>query len=245
MRIAIIAALPGELKPMVKVWRRLPSPGRNILMWTRTDGHGDVVIAACAGMGAEAARRAFAAAEAQGPLDAVLSVGVAGALVPKGLPGASRVGDCRVLTEVIDARTGERFPLLAGGEKALSIATTARVADASEKRRLFETYGAVMVDMEAATVARLAAMRAIPMFCIKAVSDDAEARLPDLNRFIDATGQMRLPSFLLHVALRPQTWGPLVALGSGSARASKALAGVVEQFLKEKSWDRADRVGGI
>ncbi len=239
MRIAIIAALPGELKPLVKEWRRLPSPGRHILMWTRTDGNGDAAIAVCAGMGAEAARRAFAAAEAHGPLDVVLSVGVAGALAPKGHPGASRVGDCRVLTQVIDAQTGERFPLaastLAGGEKVLSIATTARVADAAEKRRLFETYGAVMVDMEAATVARLAAMRAIPMGCIKAVSDDAEARLPDLNRFIDATGQLRFPSFLLHVALRPQSWGPLMALGSGSARASKALAGVVEEFLRAKT----------
>ncbi|MHB1699265.1 MAG: phosphorylase family protein [Acidobacteriaceae bacterium] len=244
MRIAIIAALPGELKPLVKEWRRLPSLGRHILMWTRTDGNGDVVIAVCAGMGAEAARRAFAAAEAHGPLDVVLSVGVAGALAPKGHPGASRVGDCRVLTQVIDAQTGERFSLMES-ETVVSIATTARVADAAEKRRLFETYGAVMVDMEAAAVARLAAMRAIPMCCVKAVSDEAEARLPDLNRFIDATGQLRFPSFLLHVALRPQSWGPLMALGSGSARASKELAAVVEQFLREKNWNCASRMRGV
>jgi adenosylhomocysteine nucleosidase len=50
-------------------------------MWQRPEITGrDEVIAVCAGMGAAAARRAFAAAEFLGAMDLVLSVGWAGAL---------------------------------------------------------------------------------------------------------------------------------------------------------------------
>ncbi len=62
--------------------------------------------------------------------------------------------------------------------------TTARIADEAEKRRLAATYpGAVLVDMEGATVARLASMRGIPVYCFKAVSDGLGEMLPDMNPY--------------------------------------------------------------
>ena len=66
------------------------------------------------------------------------------------------------MSEVIDSQTGERFTLT-DGKRRLRIASLDRVADSKEKQRLFATYGAVMVDMESATVARMAQQRAIPM----------------------------------------------------------------------------------
>jgi adenosylhomocysteine nucleosidase len=234
MRIGIIAALPGELKHLVRGWDRGISPTRGLYLWLKTIGH-DEYIAVCGGMGAAAALRSFAAAEHVGTLDLVLSVGWAGALDESAKPG-----QCYVASEVIDVRTGERFTLT-DSDRTLRLATSAHVADAAEKLRLSKTYGAAMVDMESAAIARLAQIRGIPLCCFKAVSDGPGASLPDLNQFIDAMGQLRLLPFLGHVVLRPQYWGSLIHLGRTSSIASKALAATVNKFLEDKSVDRIDR----
>ncbi len=121
-----------------------------------------------------------------------------------------KTGKCYVPSEIIDAQTGERF-LLTDGDRRLRLVTTVQVADAHEKHRLRESYGAVLVDMEAAAVARLAQMRRIPVCCFKAVSDAPDATLPDLNAFIDAQGQMRMLPFLAHVAVQAAFLGVAVA----------------------------------
>ena len=237
MRIGIIAALPGELTPLVRGWQKMPAArGSGISIWQRREGE-DEVIAVCAGMGAPAARRAFVAAEFLGSLDLVLSVGWAGALTAEFEPG-----QCFVASEVIDTQTGERFSMTNGPRK-LRVATAARVADEAEKRRLATTYGASLVEMEAAAVARLAQMRGIPMGCFKAVSDGVDAELPDLNPFIDISGKLRMGPFLAHVALRPGYWGSLGQLGRNSAAAAKALARKIEVFLEEKNLEQVNREG--
>ncbi len=238
MRIGIIGALPGELKPLVRRWDRLPVvKGSGVRMWQRPESHGaGEVVAACAGMGAAAARRAFTAIEFLGAMDVVLSVGWAGALT--GLHA-----NVLVASEIIDAQTGERFTLTHGNRK-LRVVTTARVADAAEKHRLAQAYAAVAVDMEAAAIARLAEMRGIPLCCIKGISDSAGANLPDINRFIDVDGQLRLSAFLAHVALRPQFWGSLLEMGRNSATAAKAIARTVDAFLLDPDPARWNAQGG-
>ena len=231
-----MAALPGELRPLVKGWRSIATNDRNVRMWLRP-GAVDEVLAVCAGMGQEAARRAFAAAEGRGTVELVLSVGWAGALDPN-----LKAGTCSVLSEVIDAQTGERFALT-NGKPRVRVVTTARVADEAEKRRLAAAYGAVMVDMEAAAIARLAQARGIPMMCAKAVSDGADMKLPDLNPFIDRSGQMRMGAFVAYILVRPLLWRGLIQLGRQSAVGAKALAATLEQFLIRKDWDRANRTG--
>lgn len=235
MRIGIVAALPGELKPLVRGWRREPSP-KYVHLWSHASG-ADQVIAACSGMGAEAALRSFAALESLGPIDVVLSVGWAGALEQGEEPGR-----CYILSEIIDSQTGERFPLTTGSRK-LRLVTTPRVADEAEKGRLWKTYGAVLVDMEAAAVARLARMRNLPMYCFKAVSDELAAKLPNLNPFIDNRGQLRLLPFLAHVATRPRYWSPLMRLGRNSAKAAEALAITIRKFLQTKDVEGTNQTG--
>ncbi|WP_263365621.1 phosphorylase family protein [Edaphobacter bradus] len=242
MRVGIIAALPGELKPLVKGWKRVKASTPKARKWVlrRGEDNADEWIAVCAGMGAEAARRAFAEAECDGALEVVLSVGWAGALSETIQPEAVVVPSV-----VIDAQTGESFVISTTVDGALRLVTTARVADAKEKARLWESYGAVAVDMEAATVARLAEMRKIPLVCIKAISDGRDARLPDLNRFVDRDGRMRMLPFLVYVAVRPGFWGPLMRLGSHSAAGAKAMRDTINAFMEGKDAERADRTGGV
>jgi adenosylhomocysteine nucleosidase len=238
MRIGIIAALPGELKPLVRGWQRLNPGTRGISLW-KYGQQGDELIAVAGGMGSAAATRSFTAAEFFGPLDLVLSVGWAGAL-----DSGMRTGECYIPSEIIDTQTGERYSLT-DGKRVLRLVTTPVVADSPEKRRLWHSYGAVLVDMEAATVARLARMRGIPLCCFKAISDGVNADLPDLNPFIDQHGQMRMPAFLAHVAIRPHHWSPLARLGRNSSIAAQAIATKLEKFLIEKNVERTNRTGAV
>jgi len=239
MRIAIVAALPGELKPLVKGWQRVVTTDRGTRKWVLSRD-ADTWIAVCGGMGADAALRAYAIAVSDGPVDMLLSVGWAGSLHPEVLPGTAQVP-----TIVIDAQTGEQFSLIEG-KREWRLVTTARVADDAEKLRLAATYrGAVLVDMEAATVARLADMHGIPLLCIKGVSDAAGATLPDLNPFIDQRGQMRMARFLAYIAVRPGYWPSLLHLGKNSARAADAMRDLILQFMKEKNVEKLIRTGSI
>ena len=239
MRIGIIAALQGELKPLVKDWEHVKTSTPGAKKWVRRHGD-DVWIAVCAGMGADAARRAFVECEHDGPLEMVLSVGWAGALGDE-----ISAGTAQVPSGVIDSETGEQFGLTdVRGNKRL--VTTQRVADAKEKARLAATYpGAGLVDMEAATVARLAAMRDIPLLCIKGVSDAADATLPDLNPFIDRMGQMKMLPFLASIALKPRYWSPLAHLGRNSSRAAIAMRDLIFEFMEEKNVDKLIRSGSV
>ena len=238
MRIAIIAALPGELKPLVRGWDHVSSPTRGISIWLKSSGD-DEYIAVSGGMGTSAALRSVAAAEHIGTLDMVLSIGWAGALIEETKPGR-----CYIVSEVIDTLTGERFSLTDGTRK-LRLVTTPRVADEAEKNRLHSSYGAALVDMESSAIARLAQIRGIPMCCFKAVSDGRGAKLPDINPFIDEHGQLKMLPFLGYVASRPQYWGSLIQLGKTSSTAAKALAMTINKFLAHKDVDKTNRTGAV
>lgn len=221
-RVAIIAALPGELKPFVAGW---PHSARNGIDFWAQRNEEEEWIAACAGAGQAAATRAFAALEEGGPIDLVFSVGWAGALRGD-LPG----GTAYNMAGVYDVRTGERFNCDADSGP-LWLATSPRVADEKEKRRLASTYDAALVDMEAAAIARLALMRDIPFYCIKGISDELNTRLPDLNRFIAADGKFRMGSFVLFAAIRPWHWPALLRMGENSRKAAQAIAQSLLEFL--------------
>ncbi len=221
-RTAIIAALPAELSPLVRGWPHSTRDG--VHFWARRDEE-DEWIAACAGMGQQAATRAFAALEDGGPIDLVFSVGWAGALTPGIDPGTAHN-----LAGVIDVRTGERFHCDAGAG-SLWLATSAKVAGEFEKKRLSSTYSAALVDMEAAAIARLAQMRGIPFYSIKGVSDSLSAPMPDMSRFITASGRFRLAAFLLFAALRPWYWPALVRMGENSKKAAESIARSLLDFL--------------
>ena len=76
-----------------------------------------------------------------------------------------------------------------------------------------EKYQAVLVDMEAATVARFARCQGIAFYCLKAVSDVATEMLPDFSRYTDSHGQLQLAALLAHVAIRPRYWPGLARVG--------------------------------
>jgi adenosylhomocysteine nucleosidase len=222
-RTAIISAFPGEVKALVRGW---PHGARNgVDFWAQRDSE-DEWIVACAGAGQPAATRAFAAIEDGGPVDLVFSVGWAGALTPRIAPGTAHN-----VAGVIDVRTGERFRCDAGAGEVW-LATSPKVADEAEKRRLASAYHAGLVDMEAAALARLAAMRAIPFYCIKGVSDGLNESLPDFNRFLSPEGKLQMGRMVVFAILHPWYWPALLRMGENSNKAAQSIAESLHEFLR-------------
>jgi adenosylhomocysteine nucleosidase len=227
-RTAIIAAMPGELKSLVAGW---PHSTRNGIHFWAQRNEEEEWIAACAGAGQAAATRAFAAIEDGGPIDLVFSIGWAGALRAE-IPA----GTAHNVAGVIDVQTGERFRCDAEAGD-LWLASSPKVANRDEKRRLAASYDAALVDMEAAAIARLAAMRAIPFYAIKGVSDGLNDRLPDFNPFLTTDGRFRLIPFVLLSAIRPWYWPALLRMGENSKKASQSIVESLLHFLDGQSPD--------
>lgn len=212
-KVAIIGALPREIAGLVR--RSAPDPElrRRGVHLFRIDNA--VVVAG--GMGASRATLALDAALHAEGIELVVSTGLAGACSPE--VGAGEVLEATV---VVDAKTGERFPCASsGGERVL--VTTEMIAGVREKDRLHQTYSAALVDMEAATVARLALGRGLCFRAIKGISDAHDFEMESMSRFADARGHFRTGAFALHTALRPQNWGAAMRLGRESNRALAKL----------------------
>ncbi len=224
-RIAILAAMPGEVNPLVRGWQIERSNGVTIWRWKHEEGEW---VAACAGAGVVAATQAIAEIEKDGPVSFFISTGWAGSLRKEFKPG--RVYN---VSGVIDARTGERYRV-ASGREGPWLVTSPVVAGEAEKRRLVSTYNADLVDMEAAAVARLAAMRQIPFYCIKGISDGFTDSLPDFNRFLSPKGRFLLGRFVLFALVRPWYWPALIRMHDNSKKAAQGIATLLLDFLDER-----------
>jgi len=226
-RPVFIAALQREIAGLVHGWRGDETlPARKIHLYWNDDA-----VVVCAGMGADRVKYAVEAALALGPASELISVGWAGACIHR-----LHVGDVFCPDVVVDAKTGERFlPLKQRSRtEGLEILVTAAApAGVAEKERLSTSYFASAVDMEAATVGRLAQMRNLPFHAIKAISDEADFELPEMERFSTPDGQFREAAFGLHVATRPALWKPVAAMARGSKLAAQRLQVEIKAHIQQ------------
>jgi adenosylhomocysteine nucleosidase len=231
-RVAIVAALPREIAGLARGMRADAALAKRGIRLYRIPGA--VVVAA--GMGAVRATLAVEAAlAAERSVAMLVSVGFAGACAP-GL----RAGSVLEASVVVDTRTGERFESAAergGEERKVTLATIGSVASVREKRRLFETYGASMVDMEAATIARLARARGLGFRAIKGISDAHDFELETLAAFAGKKGQFRTAAFAVHAALRPARWARTMKLGRDSAAALRTLEQTLRRVVDSSAGD--------
>jgi nucleoside phosphorylase len=220
VKIAIIAAMEREVRPLIRRWK---------VRMVEHDGHryrffenGETTLV-CGGIGAEAARRATDAVIRQVNPARVISAGFAGAL-----DASLQVGDVLEPRTVINAADGVRTEVGSGVGILVSSRT---VAGKEQKIRLGKTYGASSVDMEAAAVAQGAQARGVEFGAVKAISDGIHFDVPAMEEFVAADGSFRTFKFGLHVALRPWLWGTTMALARNSSKASQALCGALVSTL--------------
>jgi adenosylhomocysteine nucleosidase len=214
---AIIAALPREVKHLVRGWQEHKLPNKTIAYTN------DFAVVVCAGMGPARATLAVQAAMAMKPITALLSVGLAGACDP-----SLKVGDVIHAGVVVDTQSGERY---SDSQFKQVLVSSPTIASTKEKRRLYESYGASAVDMEAATVARIAQAHHLPFQAIKTISDDADFELQELARFATKDGQFREAAFAAYSVARPFLWSKLFHLAGNSNRAIQSLTVGLESQL--------------
>ncbi len=245
MKIAIVAAMEREVRPLIRGWkvRTIEHGGRRYHLFENGKAengqaeNGETALV-CGGIGAEAARRATEAIIREVNPERVISVGFAGAL-----DESLDVGDVLQPRTVINAADGARTDV-GSGEGILVSSST--VVGKEQKIRLAKAYGAGAVDMEAAAVAQGAEARGIGFGAVKAISDTSGFSMPEIDSFVAHDGSFHSVGFACHVALRPWLWRTTIALARNSARASRALCSALENYLgrdhvdKESSlWSRA------
>jgi adenosylhomocysteine nucleosidase len=202
----------------------------------RSDGLlklGDSMLATVSGMGAVAAQGA-AERLVQGGVTALVSWGMAGGLDPA-LPagticvphlviaadGGSFVTDHH-WRELTTAAIASRRRVVNG--KLLSSSTA--IEDVRGKAAAFRKTGAVVVDMESAEVAKVAALHALPFLAVRVIVDTAADALPD--SVVAATGSagLRLSRLVVGLLKSPGEIAPLLRLASQYRTAIRALRAV-------------------
>jgi adenosylhomocysteine nucleosidase len=232
--IAIIAALDRELAPLVRSWQstRITEQGRAFRVFQHEN-----VVAVAGGIGSHAAALAASAIVRHLKPQALISAGLAGALVDH-----LQIGAVITPSIVIDAATEKQYRNEPGEGILVS---SGEVAGSASKQSLADRFHASIVDMEAAAVAEIAAQQGLTFRCVKAISDDAAFEMPPLNRFIDQHGRFQNARFTFWLLAHPQYWHRALTLARNSSRASIALCKWLEEHVcKELQNESIDRIKG-
>ena len=221
MRLLIAASDRREFNGFIH--SNAPQIGFGSVNWCRTahlGAHELMLVANGAG-----AHRAAAAVEATIPNfrpDALISTGYGG-----GLASELGIADIVVASEVMsgDARFPARPIESARAHQTGVIFTSERVAQTVDERRELRGRGAMVVEMEAAGVARIARAHNLPFYCVKSVTDLAgETLVNDYNRALRDDGHFDTIILLAGSLRHPFARVPeLVRLQQRCARAAKAL----------------------
>jgi len=223
-KVGIIAAMEREIRPLVRFWRVKYElyQGREYKLFERGQA-----VAICGGIGSESTRRTTEALVALRRPRALVSVGFAGALNPE-----LQVGQVISPSRVIDMSDGSATNTMTAEAQHGILLSTSSIAGAVQKAKLRAAYSADAVDMEAAAVARIASLRGLQFFAVKAISDDATFEMPEIGQFV-VNGQFQSTRFTFHMALRPQLWGRALHLARNSKLASEALCEELNRMLGE------------
>jgi hypothetical protein len=227
MSVAIIAALEHELHPLVDEWNSslLHSNGKTFRCY-----HAGGLIALAGGIGCERAELAARAVIENYHPQMLVSAGLAGALIR-----SLKVGSIVTPNVIVDASTGMEYRCSLGGDVIDGgvLVTAGEIAGVAGKAALVERFHGLVVDMEAAGVARVAQHFKVGFGCVKAISDEFDFVMPPLDRFVDEQGNFQTGKFVGWAALRPQHWANVIRLGRNSRRATRSLS----QWLKKNVSD--------
>jgi adenosylhomocysteine nucleosidase len=159
----------------------------------------------------------------------LISAGFAGALIR-----SLKVGSVVTPNVIVDARTGTEYRCQMGGDLVGGgvLVSATDIADAESKAHLAERFHALVVDMEAATIAKVAEEFAIGFRCVKAISDEFDFIMPPMARFVGVDGGFQTRRFAGWALCHPRYWPATVRLARNSRRAARALADWLRRNLK-------------
>lgn len=215
--VAIIAALERELYPLVAGWTSAPLTFNGGTFSCYQSGE---LVAVAGGIGCRQAELAARAVMEKYRPRVLVSAGLAGALIR-----SLKVGNIFMPNVIVDAATGAEYRCQGSGDATGGgvLVSVSEVAGSESKTDLAERFHALVVDMEAAGVARVAEEYKAGFRCVKAISDEFDFIMPPMNRFVDGEGYFQTAKFAAWTVVHPQWWRSVVRLARNSSRATRAL----------------------
>ena len=178
------------------------------------------------GMGARNAERAIRGAIAERRPTLVLTCGFAGGLKPGLEQGAVFFN--------ADNGSGLETDLIAAGALAGKFHCAAKVATTvAEKRVLWESTGADLVEMESQVIRELCHKEKIPGATVRVLLDTAEQDLPlDFDQLMNEREEMDYGKLAIAIAKSPGKIGTLMRFQKQAKSAAEKLARVLVAALK-------------
>jgi adenosylhomocysteine nucleosidase len=218
-KTAIIAAMERELTPLVRGWKKstLSSGGKTFTLFET-----DSLIAIISGIGCKNAALAASVVVEKFHPSTLMSVGLAGALIR-----SLKVGSIFTPNVVVDASDSAEYRCAADSSRISGgvLVSAAEIAGTEAKKQLVQGFHALVVDMEAAGVARVAQQANMDFRCVKAISDEADFVMPPMGKFLAAGGNFQTGKFAAWAAVRPWQWFKIAVLARNSGKATRALCG--------------------
>jgi adenosylhomocysteine nucleosidase len=216
-RIAIVAAIERELAPLIQDWglSTVHAGNRTLICYESENA-----VAVFSGMGCKRSEEAARAVVEKYAPQVLISAGLAGALIR-----SMKVGTVVLPNVIVDAASGTEYRCSLGGDAIGGgvLVSNFEIAGKESKPELVECFHALVVDMEAAGVARVAMENDLGFRCVKAISDEFDFEMPPLNRFVDREGKLETTKLVRWMSVRPQYWAAMIALGRNSRKAIRAL----------------------
>jgi purine-nucleoside phosphorylase len=142
----------------------------------------------------------------------------------------------RIAKNVSSAQLAKRAGELLAGAVTGDIFSADRVIDpAADRYAIGRKHGAIAIDMETTTIARLCAEFAIPMLGLRAISDSPAAPFPAPPEvlFDIEIQRTRFTRLLSHLARNPRAIAPLAGFSRQITIAKTKLAEGLETVLRE------------
>ncbi|MDD2903590.1 MAG: hypothetical protein PHU44_14290, partial [Syntrophales bacterium] len=194
--LALLAALPLEVRPFLRQARARPISGQDWPAWEFGQEQGRGVLA-LTGMGEEAASRAAKEVMARWRPKVLVSLGFSGALLPGLAPGHLVLGESfwhydpdtgkveevaspappRPLAELARQLDAAGLPAAVG-----SLVTTGSIIHKGRQGEPLRHLPHPVVDLETSALARAAAAAGVPFLALRVITDMAGEEIPDFLR---------------------------------------------------------------
>lgn len=224
-KVAVIAAMERELYPLVEGWTRTSFQHAGQVFRCFENGES---MALAGGIGGRCAERAARAVVETRHPQTLISAGLAGALI-RGLKAGSVIHP----DLIVDAASGSEYCRAGSSPAGEVLVSSGEVADPESKEQLATRFRAVVVDMEAAGVAKVAMELKVGFHCVKAISDEYDFVLPPLNSFVDSEGRFQVVRFAIWAALRPWRWLATLRLARNTSLATQTLSDWLRKNLND------------
>lgn len=171
----------------------------------------------------------------------LISWGCAAALAMRLNPGdlilADKLIDAENIEHVVDLdwhshakKTLEAYITVSSGNLADSVGI---ISSSKDKKQMHAKTGAVALDMESMSIAKVAKHHSLPVLVIRVIADPVSMSLPKaINYSLNSQGEIVMPKLLFFILLRPSELPGLIKLGIHFSAAKKTLKSIAKQLDK-------------